>query len=167
MAELSPAERLQPSLLDRLTDLESAEKVESRDKRVLSIHGIRQAVLRDLGWLLNTTNLHVIQNLDGYPEVQRSTVNFGIPDLAGLTSDSIDTGILARVVRQAILDFEPRILAKGLSVRIETNKDRMSGNALVFIIEGNLWARPTPLALHLRTEVDLETSDAVVFESRR
>ena len=36
MAELTPKERLQPSLLDRLTDDEPEQQQESRDKRVLS-----------------------------------------------------------------------------------------------------------------------------------
>ena len=54
MAELTPKERLQPSLLDRLTDDAPAEKVESREQRVLSLTKLRQSVNRDLGWLLNT-----------------------------------------------------------------------------------------------------------------
>jgi len=36
MAELTPKERLQPSLLDRLTDEEPDRRQESRDKRILS-----------------------------------------------------------------------------------------------------------------------------------
>jgi len=57
MAELAPRERLQPSLLDRLTDDEPDQEVESRERRVLSVRGLREGVLRDLAWLLNTTNL--------------------------------------------------------------------------------------------------------------
>ena len=43
MAELTSKERLQPSLLDRLTDEDSAARQESRDKRVLSMRGLRRA----------------------------------------------------------------------------------------------------------------------------
>lgn len=57
MAELTPPERLQPSLLDHLTDDEPAASQETRSPRVLSIQRLRESVLRDLGWLLNTTNL--------------------------------------------------------------------------------------------------------------
>ncbi len=64
MAELTSSERLQPSLLDRLTDFEPTKNVESRDRSILSLHEIRQAVLRDLGWLFNTSNLAAVVDLD-------------------------------------------------------------------------------------------------------
>ena len=53
MAELTQKERLQPSLLDRLTDDEPPTQQESREKRVLSMHKLRLFVLRDISWLLN------------------------------------------------------------------------------------------------------------------
>ena len=55
MAELTAQERLQPSLLDRLVDNAPDEKRESDDKRTLTKQALRQAVLRDLGWLFNAT----------------------------------------------------------------------------------------------------------------
>ena len=54
MAELAPRERLQPSLLDRLSDDEPDNAVEPRERRVLSLRTLREGVLRDLAWLLNT-----------------------------------------------------------------------------------------------------------------
>ena len=57
MAELTPQERLQPSLLDRLRDDEPSTQVESRDKRILSMAALRESVMRDIGWLLNTEDL--------------------------------------------------------------------------------------------------------------
>ena len=55
MAELTPLERLQPALLDRLSDDAPQVKVESREARVISRQRFRQAVLRDLAWLFNAT----------------------------------------------------------------------------------------------------------------
>ena len=58
MAEpLTPQDRLQPALLDRLTDDEPDKKLEPREHRVLSKSRLRQAVLRDLAWLFNATRL--------------------------------------------------------------------------------------------------------------
>ena len=57
MADLTQTEHLQPSLLDRLTDDEPEEKAESRDQRVLSFQALKQCVIRDLEWLLNTGSL--------------------------------------------------------------------------------------------------------------
>jgi len=53
MAELTAIEKLQPCLLDRLTDDEPGKKEESRAQRVVSLQRYRRGVLRDLEWLFN------------------------------------------------------------------------------------------------------------------
>ena len=164
MAELTPRERLQPSLLDRLTDTDPEGKAESRERRVLSIQRLRTAVLRDLGWLLNTGHLETTEDLDAFPYARQSVINYGIPDLSGLSASGAETGQLEKAVRKAIVDFEPRINGQNLKVSIDIDSDQMSRNAMVFKIEGELWAQPTPLALFLKTEVDLETGDVTVTE---
>lgn len=50
------SERLQPSLLDRLTDDDPTNPREGREARVIDIRRLRDIIQRDLGWLLNTTN---------------------------------------------------------------------------------------------------------------
>lgn len=164
MAELTQQERLQPSLLDRLTDDEPDVLQESRDKRVLSMRRLRESVLRDLGWLLNASRLDTLQDLSEYPFVARSVLNYGIPDIAGLTASGLDVASLARAVREAILDYEPRILRHTLKVTARTLPEQMSHNALSFDIEGELWAQPVPLRIYLKTELDLEIGEVKVSE---
>ena len=67
MAELTPQERLQPSLLDRLTDDEPDRLQESREKRVLSMSRLRECVLRDLAWLFNATRIADREEIERYP----------------------------------------------------------------------------------------------------
>lgn len=165
MAELTPKERLQPSLLDRLTDDEPSQREESRERRVLSWQRLREVVRRDLAWLFNTVNLDSVQSLADYPHVARSVLNFGLPDLTGHTLSGVDTLELERLLRQAIRDFEPRILPASLRVRLVVDPTLMSHNAMLFEIEGELWAQPLPLQLYLRTEVDLEIGQARVTEA--
>ncbi|MEJ0046333.1 MAG: hypothetical protein WDN04_09545 [Rhodospirillales bacterium] len=66
---LASRERLQPSLLDRLTDAAPEHTRDSADQQVLSMAALRQAVLRDLAWLLNTTNLATTEDLAKTPQV--------------------------------------------------------------------------------------------------
>ncbi|HKE97193.1 MAG TPA: type VI secretion system baseplate subunit TssE [Povalibacter sp.] len=167
MAELLPQERLQPSLLDRLTDDAPDAREEGRDKRVLSLSQLRQSVLRDVGWLLNTVHLQATQDLRAYPAAQSSTVNFGIPDLAGAPAAGRNTQSLERAVREAILNFEPRILADSLKVTVRVEPQQMNRHAMLFIIEGMLWAQPVPISVYLKTELDLETGTVTVAESAR
>ena len=164
MADLTPQERLQPSLLDRLTDEEPDKQRESRDKRVLSLRKLRECVIRDLGWLLNSGSLGTTEDLDSYPEVARSVINYGMPDLSGKSAEGLDVAQVERLLRQTIWDFEPRILRDSVKVKVVVGKDQMNKNALNFDIEGDLWAQPVPVRLFLKTEVDLETGQVNVTE---
>jgi type VI secretion system protein ImpF len=165
VAELTPKERLQPSLLDRLTDDEPHTRVESPEKKVLSLERLRDSVRRDLGFLLNATHLAAVQDLSDYPEVERSTLNYGVPDLAGRPASSIDSGDLVRAIRRAIIDFEPRLLKNSLKVDISVDPNQHNPNALRFDIEADLWSEPIPLRLYLRTELNLEDGEARVSEA--
>src|SRR5689334_12663454 len=164
MAELTPKERLQPSLLDRLTDDEPDKRQESREKRVLSPSRLRESVRRDLSWLFNTVNLAATQDLEGYPEVEKSTLNFGLPDLAGRTASSVDKLALERLLRRAVWDFEPRLTRSAVRVKLIIDQEKMSHNAMCFAIEAELWAQPLPLRLFLRTDLDLESGEVTVAE---
>lgn len=164
VAELTQKERLQPALLDRLTDDEPEKKQESRDKRVLSMRRLRESVLRDLAWLLNAGRLDGVQDLSAYPFAAHSVLNYGIPDLTGLTASGVDASGIERAVREAIRDFEPRILPQTLRVRARVDPERMSHNALTFDIEGELWAQPVPQRVFLKTELDLEVGAVTVTE---
>jgi len=164
MAELTQKERLQPSLLDRLTDDERENKQESRDKRVLSPARLRECVRRDLTWLLNTTHLAALEDLEAHPDVQRSVLNYGMPDLAGRTVSSVDPRALERLLVKVIADFEPRLLKSSVKVKIIADREKMNHNAMCFGIEAELWAQPLPLRLFLRTDIDLETGTVNVTD---
>jgi type VI secretion system protein ImpF len=167
VADLTPQERLQPSLLDRLTDENPQSGVEARDQRMLSGQRLREAVRRDLASLLNCVHLEATQDLSAWPLVARSTVNYGIPETSGVPLANVNVELLQRRVRQAILDFEPRLLRKKLSVTLERQGTAMNRNSLVFLIEGEIWAQPLPQSISVRTEFDLETGVVKVDEGRR
>jgi len=164
MAELTPKERLQPSLLDRLTDNEPDRKVEGRDLRVLSPQRLRESVRRDLTWLFNAVNLASVEDLSGYPEAERSTLNFGLPDLSGKTAAGVHAPTLEKLIRKAIWDYEPRLVKNSVRVKLVQDRKDFGPNALCVLIEAELWAQPLPLRLFLRTDLDLETGEARVAD---
>ena len=166
MGELSSRERLQPSLLDRLTDDAPDHKRESLDQQSLSMQQLRRAVLRDLAWLLNTTNLVATDDLDGAPLAAKSTINFGIPSFAGLIGTARKVGSLESGIAEAIRAFEPRIRADSLKVRLRPAQSDQPSAALTFEIQGELWAQPVPQQLFLETMIELETRMAVVTDAK-
>ncbi|MFK7699320.1 type VI secretion system baseplate subunit TssE [Pseudomonas caspiana] len=163
MAELTNIERLQPSLLDRLIDEDTQQTHEARDKRVLSKQGLRKAVLRDVGWLLNSTSLSSVQSMEAYPQATHSVLNFGLPDLVGRTVTGLDQAELGRRICQAIWDFEPRILRATVRV-VPLKQSEVNPNQLVFEIQGELWGQSLPERLYLKTELDLEGGNVQLFD---
>jgi type VI secretion system protein ImpF len=163
MAEhLTPQERLQPALLDRLTDDEPDKKVEPRERRVMNKSRLRQAVLRDLAWLFNSTRLEAEVDFTKAPLARKSVINFGLPCLSGNLASSIEVPDLERAVRQAILDFEPRILPQTLQVRALGDINGIEHNVIGLEIRGQLWAQPLATDLLIRTEIDLETGSVKI-----
>lgn len=162
MPTVDARNRLQPALLDRLTDEAPGAQREADDHRVMSKAQLRQAVLRDLGALFNAVQ-PLGRAADAYPGVAASVLNFGLPALSGQFASRLDVGVLERAIRQAVLRYEPRILADSLQVRaLESTSVLDTHNVIAFEIRGHLWSQPVPLEILLRTQMDLEAGQVEV-----
>lgn len=164
MATSALRDRLQPALLDRLTDDAPQAGTEAAEQRLMSKTQLRAAVLRDLGWLFNAVQPMAAQ-LHGHPDAAASVLNYGLPPISGQLASKIDISQIERSLRDAILRFEPRLLEQALSVRaIEASGVLDTHNIIEFEIHGFLWAQPVPLELLLRTELDLEAGQVHVHD---
>jgi len=178
MSEPSARDRLQPSLLDRLTDFEPHARHESRERRVISARALRDSVQRDIGWLLNASGLGERSNAQGaatLPHVATSVLNYGLPDLAGRDVAALAAGALERIIRDALWAFEPRLAresvqvtaideAKGAGVA-KSARGARGGHVIRFEIEADMWSQPYPERLFLRTELDLEAGEVRVCDA--
>ena len=162
MAHVDARNRLQPALLDRLTDDARGDRIEADDRRVMSKAQLRQAVLRDLSALFNAVQpLAPAEQL--HPMLAASVLNYGLPPLSGQLASKLDVSVLERVIREAIVRFEPRILPETLSVRaLDAGSVLDTHNVIEFEIRGHLWSQPVPLEILLRTQVDLEAGQVEV-----
>jgi type VI secretion system protein ImpF len=159
--DLSEKERLQPSLLDRLTDREPGELKESARDRVIDIRKLREIIQRDLGWLLNTSNNDASIDPELYPHAARSTLNFGISDVAGKLAVNSAARMLENAVSKAIYDLEPRLIPGSLDVR-SSNSDDGPKSQISIDIRGELWASPVPIELYVRTHLNVADGDVVI-----
>ena len=163
MPENAPLEKLQPCLLDRLTDDDPKSTEESRGQRVISLQRYRRGVLRDLQWLLNAS-AHLPGEgggrwtLEDFPEALRSVINFGTRQLSGLFAPNVHE--LERQLTDALELFEPRIIPR--TVSIHASMDR---NVIDIEIRGELWANPMPEQLYVKTNIDLETGMCILGDS--
>ena len=164
MADLTPIEKLQPCLLDRLTDDEPDKPEESRQQRIVSLQKYRRGVLRDLDWLFNSPAYLCVEGLEpfklkDYPEAFKSVINFGVRQVFGLSIPNT-TQLWQDELAEALRVFEPRISPRGLNLRCNTER-----NVVTFEVEGELWANPLPEHLHLKTTLDVETGQCLLGDS--
>lgn len=159
MPELASTERIQPCLLDRLTDNAPERREEATHERVMSLSRYREGVLRDLRWLLSTSRHGDDEDLQFYPEMRTSTLNYGIRSLCGRLAEGLSPSELEREIAAAVEAFEPRIMPGSMSVEVKESARTKAKNELVIEIRGELWARPMPEEFLLRTEIDLETGE--------
>jgi type VI secretion system protein ImpF len=157
MPEPGQTERIQPCLLDRLSDDQPENKLESRAARVISPSRYREAVLRDVRWLFNTSSRLASEELAEFPEVASSVLSYGIRDLCGRITTSIEIAELERELTNAVNRFEPRVIPGSLQIRAIEDTAGSSPSVLSFEIHADLWANPIPEHLFIKTEIDLET----------
>ena len=160
MADRLLSERLQPSLLDRLTDDASRSVTEANAARMIDVSRLREIIQRDLAWLLNTANMEAEHDLTLYPNVATSVLNYGVPALSGSVSTRNRAGEIRQALRKAIEAFEPRILPHTLDIAMR--EDSGSGTVISFDIRGELWAEPVPVDLYLRTALDVTNGEITI-----
>jgi type VI secretion system protein ImpF len=158
MAEHLLTERLQPSLLDRLTDDDPTNLKETRDSRVIDLRRLREIIQRDLAWLLNTFDNSTMVDAGRYPNVTNSVLTYGVQEVAGEFSTADRTMKIRSSIHKAIEKFEPRIIAGSLDVLLRD--DSSAGSTVVtFDIAADMWAQPLPMELYLRSSVDITTGE--------
>ena len=164
MAEKILFERLQPSLLDRLTDDEPTIATESRESRVIDIRRLREIVQRDLAWLLNTNNADGWIDARRHPLAARSVLNYGVKNVAGDFAAKDRASLIRKSIALAIETFEPRIRRGSAQVEMQT-ESALRGTIISFDIRAEMWAEPMPIELFLRSSVDVTTGQVVLERS--
>jgi type VI secretion system protein ImpF len=158
MADRTISDKLQPALLDRLTDDAPGSRTESRDARVIDINRLREIVRRDLAWLLNSNNLNGVIDENVYPNVAHSVLNFGVREVSGEFSTQERAELIRQSMKEAIERFEPRLREGGVDIALRKEEDAATHATIItFDIVADMWAQPVPLELYLRSEIDVTT----------
>jgi len=117
MAELNPRDRLQPFLLDRLTD-DAPGPPGNRGKKASCRPATPGRAAARSGVAPQHPAPTADEGLAEFANVAASVINFGVPDLTGLTASGVGVAALERDVLRAIQTFEPRLEKRSVSVRM-------------------------------------------------
>ncbi len=159
------ADRLLPTLLDRLTDHAPQRNKDTVSERLNTPKQLRQIILRDLSWLLNATNAEAELALEPFDQVRASTLNYGLPAFSGKRISDVKLSDLESAIKSAINRFEPRVMAQTLVVKARVGSDdEAAHNMVVFEIRGQIWAHPYPIEMLLKSCIDLETGSVTLLD---
>jgi type VI secretion system protein ImpF len=141
MARVDNKKDLRPSVLDRLFDNEPHLQVEAEKNKHQRLKALRDSVRRDLENLLNT-RYRVVQPGEEFVELEKSLLNYGLPDLATVNIQDNDkkkefTHELERILKT----LEPRFKSVRVSYIENTH---IIDRTLRFRIDATLYADPAP-----------------------
>jgi type VI secretion system protein ImpF len=138
------------SVLDRVLTVEDWPTT-----RAQSLRYFKEALKRDLEWLLNTRQPPLPQ-LAEYPMAKASIINFGLPDITslGLASAS-DHRRLRLAIETCLRNFEPRLM----DVRVTLEGSDTADRRLRFHIEGNMKVDPAPEEISFDTVLELSSGE--------
>lgn len=169
-----------PCLFDRI--VRSLGRGGSPESRQMDTRAYRDAIRRDLEWLLNSKRRRTREELErttlsssgkaaiessasiyDHEELPVCVLNYGIRDFNGAAVNPDDARVMEGIrneIRDAIKQFEPRIVFE--SLKIEPIQNEKEPSLIAFTIEAELWALPEWESL--RIDIDLNTGSCRVKE---
>lgn len=174
-----------PSLLDRLRTESPRVVAGSSFSHGIGIADYRQMVIRDLTNLLNHSSFfisggetvpangasHARFSSQLFPTVAESVLNYGVDLPSGMLISGNLIETLRRNIREAIECFEPRLrnvrvqFSKTSSEEGSETSEKRDWGKLWFLIEADLIAEPFPVAIQLKTELDLISGECAIPEA--
>lgn len=155
-------QHLVPSVFDRLLDDDPGNSREAARSRWQLLRDLKQSVRRDLENLLNTR-----QRCTAWPveldELDRSLVNYGIPDFTGVNmSAPSERERLRSTVQRLIEQFEPRF--RTVRVKMLDNVDAFD-RTLRFRIDALLDVDPVPEPVVFDSQLEPATATFEIRDS--
>lgn len=120
----------------------------------IGLDDLRKYLLEDLANLMSTIHLEATRDLDDYPRVRTSILNYGVMDVSRLSKAQTDAKSLEKKFRQSLLDHEPRLIPSTVKVKLHDRQDDVS-HSVGFDVEAVMAARPVDVPLEFVAEIDV------------
>lgn len=147
-----------PPLFDRLADTPDAAVSGARGGPAGARQALVESVARELQQLLNSHGSLAPAELERFPELRDSVLNYGMIPLTGVAASAVNIGAVAERIRASIEAFEPRLR----EVRVLADPFDPERPDLRFRIRGVLPLGEGEPPVVLETQVGLGTGDVRV-----
>src|SRR5579884_765726 len=156
MAKTANNRALVLSVLDRLLDDDPDNTREAPATAAQTMRDLKRAVRRDLENLLNT-RVRLLSWPASFTELNRSLVNYGLPDFTSANlASSKDREAFCRIIQAVVDQFEPRLTRIKVSpITASEPLDR----TFRFRIDAMLRTEPSPEPVVFDSNVEPATGD--------
>ncbi len=125
----------------------------------LKRRGANETILKrdlsiDLASLVNTIDLDSTEDLSDFDYVRKSVLNFGLYDVAHMTSDERRIDNIATDLVNALIQHEPRINAQTVNVERDHEFDE-TNQKMRYEISAEMLSKPLDIPLEFVAEVDI------------
>jgi type VI secretion system protein ImpF len=154
MAKAQEEQVLRPSVLDRLSGAHGAQGPVGS----VGLRELKQAVTRDLQWLLNTRQWWPTE-LDVLEETPRSIITYGIPDLSVFSWIShSDRKEICSCIEEAVKTFEPRLIRRTVRASLVETENKAADDFRVRLrIDAVLHVEPYTEPVSFDTDIEVDT----------
>jgi type VI secretion system protein ImpF len=141
------------SVLDRLMDVDDWPAT-----RAQSLRYFREALKRDVEWLLNTRR-PPMENIGKFERARATMVNYGLSDITALgLSSASDQKRLRKALEQCLREFEPRLT----DVVVTFEESQTADRRLRFHVQGLMRINPAPEEISFDTVLELSSGEYTV-----
>lgn len=122
---------------------------------------LRREVALDLDSLMNTIALESSEDLEEFPEVRKSVLNFGLPDIVHRTIDELTAiDIINEELKAALMNYEPRLVPDSIEIARDKRADPAELNVR-FVVRAELLCDPLNVPIEFIADLELDGQFAI------
>jgi type VI secretion system protein ImpF len=122
---------------------------------------LRREVARDLESLLNTVAMESAEDIQAFPAVRNSILNFGLPDIAHRSIDEGGVDDVKDEIRTALMNYEPRLAPESILAMRDETVDKAELKVR-FVVRAELRCEPVNVPVEFVADVELESGSIQV-----
>jgi len=121
---------------------------------------LRREVARDLEALVNAVALGSTEDLTGFEAVQKSVLNYGLPDIIHRSIEEASVEHISAEIAAALVAHEPRLVPGTVGVARDQRVDAVAFK-LRFVVHAELMCHPVNVPVEF--VADVETDSGAIF----
>jgi len=125
-------------------------------RAAMSATDLQLSVVRDLERLMNAVSLAADIDLEPFPQVRHSVLNYGFADIARMSIEEAGVNAIGSEIEAVLRRFEPRLAPRSITARRDTALDTAELK-LRFVVRAEIVADPLNVPVEFVADLECDT----------